>query len=319
MPAGFVSVLSRRISNMIAQGHTGSLGDVWLKKPINDKLRLINYSNRVMKGRGFPWYNPDYKVLQSLFNQVPRDLRKNIPAARAAAWGIQLQQVPRQPLVKKQTVQKKQTPFASSPLLRASAAKTYRSSKTVRRPLTASPPKPMSQQYRTVTPPQQKPRTVTPPQQKPRTVTPPQQKPRTVTPPQQYRTVTPHQQYRTATPPQQYRTATPQQKSMSKQKSVFQKIRSSSPQIRTPSPMNRRLSGLSNAERAAVYGSKQRELPRALNALRQRKEACGRRGLAYNPITKQCIAGQQQIFTGCRQDCARIGKRCGPKGKCVKL
>jgi serine/threonine protein kinase len=300
MPPAFVSVLSRRISNLIASGHQGSLGDVWLQKPVDKDLRLINYSNRVMKGRGFPWYNPDYKVLQSLFNQVPRDLRKNIPAARASAWGIQLQQVQRQPLLKKQSVKRsffKRPSFASSPVLRASAAKTYKSSGPVQNPV--SPQKP-----RTVTPPQ-KLRTASP--QKPRTVTPPQ-KPRTVTPPQKPRTVTPPQKPRTVTYPQKPRTVT-----------YPQKPRMASPRPRSAFQGDARLRGLTNVERATVFGSK-RSLPQVLDTLRMRKEECSRRGLSFNPITKQCSSGQQkQVFTGCRENCARIGKRCGPRGKCIKL
>ncbi|AGE59844.1 PBCV-specific basic adaptor domain-containing protein [Acanthocystis turfacea Chlorella virus TN603.4.2] len=315
MPPAFVSVLSRRISNLIASGHQGSLGDVWLQKPVNKDLRLINYSNRVMKGRGFPWYNPDYKVLQSLFNQVPRDMRKNIPAARASAWGIQIKQIQRQPLLKKQSAKQplfKRPSFASSPVLRASAAKTYKTSGPVQNPIsprTASPQKP-----RTATPPQ-KPRTATPPQ-KPRTATPPQ-KPRTATPPQKPRTATPPQKPRTATPPQKPRTATPPQKPRTA--TPPQKPRTASPRPRSAFQVDARLRGLSNAERAAVLGSK-RSLPQILDTLRVRKEECSRRGLSFNPITKQCTSGQQQqAFTGCRENCARIGKRCGPRGKCIKL
>ena len=227
MPAGFVNVLSRRISNMVAFGHAGSLGDAWLQKPVDKDMRLINYSNRVMKGRGFPWYNPDYKILQSLFNQVPRNMRKNIPAARSAVWGIQLRQKDNQ----RQTTRVKKTSFASSPVLRASAAKTYRTST-------------------------QKPRTQMPPQ-KPRTPT-PSQKPR---------------------------------------KTFFVKKQ------------------FTNAERAVMFGGK-----RVSDMLKKRKEECSRRGLMYNPITKQCTSvRQRQEFAGCRQDCARIGKRCGPRGRCVKL
>ncbi|AGE49573.1 PBCV-specific basic adaptor domain-containing protein [Acanthocystis turfacea Chlorella virus Can0610SP] len=309
MPPAFVSVLSRRISNLIASGHQGSLGDVWLQKPVDKDLRLINYSNRVMKGRGFPWYNPDYKVLQSLFNQVPRDLRKNIPAARASAWGIQLQQVQRQPLFKKQSVKRsffKRPSFASSPVLRASAAKTYKSSGPVQNPV--SPQKP-----RTVTPPQ-KPRTVTPPQ-KPRTASP--QKPRTVTPPQKLRTVTYPQKPRTVTPPQKPRTVTYPQKPRTV--TYPQKPRMASPRPRSAFKGDARLRGLTNVERVTVFGSK-RSLPQVLDTLRMRKEECSRRGLSFNPITKQCSSGQQkQVFTGCRENCARIGKRCGPRGKCIKL
>jgi hypothetical protein len=43
--------------------------------------------------------------------------------------------------------------------------------------------------------------------------------------------------------------------------------------------------------------------------------------LFYNPIIRTCVRTMKTPATPgrCREDCAAIGKRCGPKGRCVKL
>jgi hypothetical protein len=85
------------------------------------------------------------------------------------------------------------------------------------------------------------------------------------------------------------------------------------PYISTP------LRSLTNAERAVVYGRGSRQ-DKIIANIQQRKIECRRRGLEYNPITKQCTKQQQQkSVQGCRIDCAAIGKRCGPRGRCIKL
>jgi hypothetical protein len=79
---------------------------------------------------------------------------------------------------------------------------------------------------------------------------------------------------------------------------------------------------LSNAERAAIYaGSKKVTVNTAIANLEKRKYECKARGLTYNPIIRQCVTGSpmQSKSYKCHQDCARIGKKCGPRGKCVKL
>lgn len=290
MPPGFVAVLSRRISNMIASDHQGSLGDVWLTKPVEGKLRLINYSNRVMKGRGYPWYNPDYKVLQSLYNQIPRNLRKTIPKERSIIWGI----AEVQPVLPKQIRQKTSTPRtarrSSSPILRASAAKTYRTSRPISSRTILQKESPPS-----------RPKTPTPPPLRPKTPSPPQQKP----PMPMFSKKSPTQpRPKTSTPPRQ-------------KSRTFQRLDRPSFE-RSPSRVPTPLRSLTNAERAAVYKTKQ---PRnaALETLKRRREECQRRGLQYNPITKQCSSRSTAVYAGCREDCARIGKRCGPRGKCIKL
>jgi hypothetical protein len=109
-----------------------------------------------------------------------------------------------------------------------------------------------------------------------------------------------------------------QQKPKSKSPPVFQqKPKSFMPgrfsSIRTP------LRSLSNAERAAVYGRRSPQ-NKVLEQLKRAQEDCKRRGAIYNPITRQCSSRTTaQVFGGCKVDCARIGKRCGPRGKCIKL
>jgi serine/threonine protein kinase len=88
LPSKFVSTLGRRLYRKIASGSLESLGEVWTQKPVNGNMRLINYTNRVMRSRRLPWYNPDYKILRTLWNQVPRQMRKKIPVIRSSAWGI---------------------------------------------------------------------------------------------------------------------------------------------------------------------------------------------------------------------------------------
>ena len=135
LPPPFVAVLGRRIYNKIARGEMDSLGDVWTQKPVDGKRRLINYTNGVMKSKGFPWYNPDYKILRTLWNQVPKNLRSQIPAARSAAWGIPIGAAQSRPqsLRPQSRPQSRPKSFRQSPTLRASFAKTYKSSTTAPR------------------------------------------------------------------------------------------------------------------------------------------------------------------------------------------
>ena len=79
-----------------------------------------------------------------------------------------------------------------------------------------------------------------------------------------------------------------------------------------------------DAERVAVYGRKGNTQKLFANIERQ-KMMCRQRGMAYNPITKQCSYRSPAMPSSgaCRIDCAKIGKRCvttpGGRSKCVKL
>jgi serine/threonine protein kinase len=322
MPPGFIDVLSRRISNMISSGKFQTLGDVWTEKPVDGKLRLINYSDRVMKGRGFPWYNPDYKILRSLWNQVPRDMRKKIPAARSALWGIPIvaeqdRRAARPKTSRPKTMrQRSATPQrmqkSPSPVLRASAAKTYRSSQTSR-PMTTSLGDKQAQMSKSPSPLVQKSKSPSPfkPVQKQKSPSPfkQMQKPKSPSPFKQMqkpKSPSPFKQMQKPKSPSPF-------KQMQKPKSPGLFARKyKSPHIPTP------LRSLSDAERAAVYGRRSPQ-DKVLADIQQRKIECQRRGMMYNPITKSCTQQVRQGFGGCREDCARVGKRCGPRGKCVKL
>ena len=88
------------------------------------------------------------------------------------------------------------------------------------------------------------------------------------------------------------------------------------PRAFSPSPSSRKFT---NIERAAVYGRKGNAQKMFSNIERQ-KMMCRQRGMEYNPITKACtFKTPAKVFGGCREDCAKIGKKCGPNGRCIKL
>jgi len=285
LPPNFVAVLARKMNTMISRGSVESLGDVWTDKPIDGKMRLVNYTNRVMAGRGYPWYNPDYKILRTLYNQVPRKVRSSIPVERSKVWGIKIQ--PRGNV-------RQPPPFKKAPVLLARKAKTYHTT----RPQAARPqPRPPTARPPTARPPTVRPPTARPPTARPPTVW-PQPRPPTVRPP----TARPQ-----TTRPQTARPPTRPKSTLPRRSSIF-----------SPGGMKR----LSDAERAAIYAdSKKVTVNTAVANLMKRKNECKARGMTFNPIIRQCVAGastQTKSYT-CRQDCARIGKKCGPKGKCIKL
>lgn len=88
------------------------------------------------------------------------------------------------------------------------------------------------------------------------------------------------------------------------------------------SPSSRKFT---NSNRAAVYGRGQKANTQKLFAdIERQKMACRQRGMTFNPLIKQCsFKTPGKEFTGCRIDCAKIGKRCvttpGGRSKCVKL
>jgi hypothetical protein len=108
--------------------------------------------------------------------------------------------------------------------------------------------------------------------------------------------------------------------SSQKVKKYTQKI----PQSFTPKPMSSpykqfsTLHSLTDAERAMIYARRNPQHKSIAN-LQKRKMECQYRGMMYNPITKQCTLKSRPSFRGCKEDCARIGKRCGPRGTCIKL
>ncbi|AGE51657.1 PBCV-specific basic adaptor domain-containing protein [Paramecium bursaria Chlorella virus CviKI] len=328
LPPNFVSVLSRKISNMISKGSVNSLGDIWTNKSINGKMRLVNYTNRVMAGRGYPWYNPDYKILRTLYNQVPRNLRKTIPAERSRVWGIKIEPTlrggGRQP-----------SGFKKTPVLSASKARTYytankKSLSQVTRPQTRHQTQP---QIRHQTQPQTRPQTrpQTQPQTRPQTQ--PQARPHTTWPKTKQSlslSSKPQTGSRNAmmrskrsTWPKTKQPQTLQKMSISPKKSSsrYSGTTKSTPQrssVFSPAGMKK----LSDAERAAIYaGRKKMPINTAIANLNRRKTECRARGLVYNPILRQCVpvSSTQKTMYKCQQDCARIGKKCGPKGRCVKL
>ncbi|AGE50285.1 PBCV-specific basic adaptor domain-containing protein [Acanthocystis turfacea Chlorella virus Canal-1] len=89
VPEPFVKLAAEGMTKMIKERSIKSFADLWTKDSVGG-VRLVNYSNRVIKGRGYEWYNPDYKILQLLYNLLPAKQRAELPDARSKAWGVPL-------------------------------------------------------------------------------------------------------------------------------------------------------------------------------------------------------------------------------------
>ena len=343
LPPQFVQVLSRRIYNKIARGDLDSLGDVWTQKPMNGKRRLINYTNAVMKSRGFGWYNPDFKILRTLWNQVPRNLRSQIPAIRAAAWGI--------PIGAKTQSKSQSSPRSifQSPTLRASSHKTYRSSTTAPRgsinnsAKRAESAKRKEEMKRAES--AKKKEELARQQSAKRKQ---EEIARQQSAKRKQEELARQQSAKRKEEIKRAESAKRKQEELARQQSAKRKeemkreesakraesIKQQSakkqsmspktpstmfaqkPRAFSPSPSSRKFT---NIERAAVYGRKGNAQKMFSNIERQ-KMMCRQRGMEYNPITKACtFKTPAKVFGGCREDCGKIGKKCGPNRRCIKL
>ncbi len=88
MPDSFVTFISQGVKQMVQSGSTKSLGDLWTEGKMNGTQTVVDYSNRLMKGRDYDWYNPDYKSLRKIYNDIPRGGTKLLPGIRSKLWGI---------------------------------------------------------------------------------------------------------------------------------------------------------------------------------------------------------------------------------------
>ena len=88
MPESFVTFISQGVKQMIQSGSNKSFGDLWSEGKMNGTQTVVDYSNRLMKGRGYYWYNPDYKSLRKMYNDIPRGGTKLLPGIRSKLWGI---------------------------------------------------------------------------------------------------------------------------------------------------------------------------------------------------------------------------------------
>ena len=385
LPPPFVAVLGRRIYNKIARGDLDSLGDIWTQKPIDGKRRLINYTNGVMKAKGYPWYNPDYKILRTLWNQVPRKLRSQIPAARSAAWGIPIgAQQPRpqlRPQSRPQSRPKSRSQsFLSSPILNMNVAgKTLRNSGTAPRifvptqksssesakraesakkkeELRRAESAKKKEELRRAESAKKKEelrRAESAKKKEELRRAESAKKKEEIRRAESAKKKEELRRAESAKKKEELRRAESAKKkeelrraeSAKKQEEIRraesakraesarrkQQVSRQSPRRSSPSspgtpstkspprafftPSSRKFS---DANRAVAYhgGDSQK----IFADIERQKSVCRQRGMTYNPITKQCSSKTPVMSSGkCRIDCARIGKRCGPRGKCIKL
>jgi len=88
MPESFVTFISQGVKQMIQSGSDKSLGDLWTEGKMNGTQTVVDYSNRLMKGRDYDWYNPDYKSLRRIYNDIPSGGKRLLPGIRSKLWGI---------------------------------------------------------------------------------------------------------------------------------------------------------------------------------------------------------------------------------------
>jgi serine/threonine protein kinase len=89
LPPAFIQSVADGASYMIAEGSNKSFADIWTNGLINGKQTLVDYTNRIMTGRGISeWYNPDYKILQTVYNEIPKGGKQLIPSIRSKEWSI---------------------------------------------------------------------------------------------------------------------------------------------------------------------------------------------------------------------------------------
>jgi serine/threonine protein kinase len=88
MPESFVTFISQGVKQMIQEGSDTSLGDLWTEGKMNGTQTVVDYSNRLMKGRDYDWYNPDYKSLRRIYNDIPSGGKRLLPGIRSKLWGI---------------------------------------------------------------------------------------------------------------------------------------------------------------------------------------------------------------------------------------
>ncbi|ABU43869.1 PBCV-specific basic adaptor domain-containing protein [Paramecium bursaria Chlorella virus NY2B] len=90
LPDVYVKSIAGGITKMIKERNPRSFADLWTKESVNG-VRVVNYTNSVAQARDYGWYNPDYKVLQTFYNEVPVEQRPSIPKFRSEAWGVRSQ------------------------------------------------------------------------------------------------------------------------------------------------------------------------------------------------------------------------------------
>jgi serine/threonine protein kinase len=333
LPPPFVAILGRRIYNKIARGDMDSLGDIWTQKPVDGKRRLVNYTNGVMKSRGFPWYNPDYKILRTLWNQVPRKLRSQIPAARSAAWGIPIGAQQSRP----QSQSRSQTKY-QSPTLRPSFKKTYRSSTTAPRGSISESAKKKEEIARQQSAKRKEEMRRAESAKKKEEIA-RQQSAKKKEEIARQQSAKRKEEMRRAESAKKKEEIARQQSAKKKEEAMRaesakrkQQVSRQSPSRSSPlsprTPLQKKSprafftpSSLkfTDTERAAVYGRKGNS-QKMFAEIERQKMMCRQRGAVYNPITKTCsYKTPAKVFSGCRIDCGKIGKKCGPRGQCIKL
>lgn len=92
LPPEYTRAVRSQLARAVRAG-VRSLGEMWLdrNKRASSKgfgLGIQRYVNRVQKGRGVPWYNPDGHAALMLYKRLPTSQRRLVPALRMRLWGV---------------------------------------------------------------------------------------------------------------------------------------------------------------------------------------------------------------------------------------
>ena len=84
LPPTLTTTLRTAVARAIGDG-VRSLGEVW-RKGSSYGVGVQRHVNRVMRGRGFSWYNPDGYAAMRLFSMLSASDRRMVPSLRKTMW-----------------------------------------------------------------------------------------------------------------------------------------------------------------------------------------------------------------------------------------
>ena len=88
LPPDYTAALRLQLNKAVRDG-VRSLGELWTSTAALG-IGIQNYVNRVQRGRGVPWYNPDGHAAMMLYKRLPPSERLKVAAMRRNLWGVKL-------------------------------------------------------------------------------------------------------------------------------------------------------------------------------------------------------------------------------------
>ncbi len=86
LPPQYTVAVRNQLAKTVRAG-VRSLGEMWLDTSKGFGLGIQKYVNRVQRGRGVAWYNPDGHAALMLYKRLPPAERRKVPDLRRRLWG----------------------------------------------------------------------------------------------------------------------------------------------------------------------------------------------------------------------------------------